>query len=549
MKGTFAAFAMGVSVAAFCCSSAAQAAPPPAVPTPGAVQSTLPAKPAVPKTKATPEVQTSPAPAPGVSPGGPEVLVKGFVITGNTVFSDAELQAQIAAWVGKRQTLAQLYEVADKLTAFYRQHGYGLAYVSLPAQTLANGNVRLQVVEGRIGNIAIQGNDHTGSATLIKRVSNIHTGDVYTDAAMERAAMLLNDLPGMHARAVMSPGQEFGTSDVLFKVQETPYNGDASIDDYGRSVIGRWRLNADVFVNSLTGHGDQLSAGITHSAGNLLNFGKLGYSLPFGPAGGSLTAGWNRAVYHVGGSLFGPLNISGTTQNGSLNYLYAQERTRSESFYWGFGATHNTSTVDTSGNSVTSTDINLLQLTTFYTRSHPDFSYYTLAGNLWTNGKHNDGTLTNAEKLRVQFDASYVQPFATLWRFISSGSLLYSPDPLVDTDKFSLGGPDNVRGFLPAEQRGDRGVFVSLELQRSFAIGGLPMALGGFVDSGKVWNVATKTTPGSNQGLSSAGAEWLFGPSSGAWNARLQWAYAIGGYRPSDGNGGGHIWFTLGTRF
>jgi hemolysin activation/secretion protein len=308
-------------------------------------------------------------------------------------------------------------------------------------------------------------------------------------------------------------------------------------------------VNADASVNSLTGHGDQLSAGITHSAGNLLNFGKLVYSLPIGAPGGTVSAGWNRAVYRVGGSLFGPLDISGTTQNGSLNYLYAQERTRTESFYWGFGATHNTSDVDTSGKRIVTTNINLLQLTTFYTRSYPDFSYCTLAGNLWTNGKRNDGTRNSAERLRVQLDASKVQPFATLWRFITSASLLYSPDPLVDTDKFSLGGPDNVRGFLPAEQRGDRGAFLSLELQRSFAVGGLPMALGGFVDSGKVWNVATVALPGNKQALTSAGAEWLFGPGSGVWSARLQWAYAVGGYRPSDGNGGGHIWFTLGTKF
>lgn len=556
MKGRFAEFAAGACLAALLCYPALAQAQ--AVPTPGEVQSSLPVKPATPKPATAPEVQKTPAPASGVSPGGPAVLVQRFLITGNTVFTDAELQAQIADWVGKRHTLLELYDAADKLTAFYRQHGYGLAYVSLPAQTMQGGSVRLQVVEGRIGNIAIQGNDNTGNDTLIHRVSGIQSGDVYTNAAMERAALLLNDLPGVQARAVLSPGQQFGTSDVLFKVQETPYSGDVSVDDYGRSLIGRWRLNADVNMNSVTGHGDLLSAGVTHSAGNLLNFGKLTYSLPVGAPGGTLSAGWNRAVYRVGGSLFGPLDISGSTQNGSLNYMYAQERTRSESFYWGFGGSHNTSVVNTNGKTSTTTNINLLQLTTFYTRSYEDFSYYTLAGNLWTNGKHNDGTLTNAEKLRMQFDAAYVQPFATWWRFISSASLSYSPDPLVDTDKFSLGGPDNVRGFLPAEQRGDRGVFASMELQRAFATGSLPMALGAFVDTGKVWNVAYQSVPSNSRGLTSVGTEWLMGPSSGSWNMRLQLAWAVGGYRPSDDtpdrqvhnvDRGPHVWFTLGTRF
>lgn len=546
MQGAFIRFGLAAALATLSVSVWAQAVPPP---TPGSVQSSLPVRPATPAPTQTPEVQTPAAPASQTAPGGLAVLVQHFEITGNSVFSDAELQAQIASYVGQRLTLAQLYDAADALTAFYRTHGYGLAYVSLPAQTLKGGTVRLQVVEGRIGNIAIQGNDNTGKATLFKRVSDLHTDAAYTDATMQRAVMLLNDLPGVQARAVLSPGNQFGTSNVLFNVQETPYSGDVSVDDYGRSVIGRWRVNADANVNSLTGHGDQLSAGITHSSANLLNFGKLGYSLPLGPPGGTLSVAWNRAVYHVGGSLFGPLNISGSTQNGALNYLYAQTRSQSANFYWGLGAAHNTSTVNSSGQRLVTTNINLLQLTAFYNRIYPDYSYYTLAGNLWSNGKRNDGTRNSAERLRAQFDASYVQPFATLWRFIAGGSLAYSPDPLVDTDKFSLGGPDNVSGFLSAEQRGDRGALVTLELQRSFAFGRLPTAVGAFVDTGKAWNLATVTTPAENQGLSSAGLEWMVGPSSGAWNARLQWAWAIGSYHPSDGNNGGHIWFTLGMKF
>ncbi|HET7921264.1 MAG TPA: ShlB/FhaC/HecB family hemolysin secretion/activation protein [Gammaproteobacteria bacterium] len=522
---------------------------PPSAPTPGSVQSTLPAKPVQPAPESAPTIQKPASPASPSADGGITVLVKQFVLTGNTVFSSAALQSLLAGETGKRLTLNQLYDAADTLTAYYRKHGYGLAYVTLPAQTLKDGAVRLQVVEGRIGNLAIQGNDNTDNETLFERVSSVQQGEVYTDAAMQRAVMLLNDLPGVQARAVLSPGADFGTSNVLFNVQETPYAGSISADDYGRSVIGRWRVNADARVNSLTGNGDQLSAGVTHSSGNLLNFGKLGYSLPLGPAGGTLSASFNRAIYHVGGSLFGPLNISGSTQNGGLNYLYAAERSRSENFYWGLGATHNTSRVNSGGQNLVTTNINLLQLTAFYNRVYPDYSYYTLAGNLWTNGKTNDGTSNSAEKLRMQFDASYVEPFWTQWRFIASGSLAYSPDPVVDTDKFSLGGPDNVRGFLSAEQRGDRGVLVTLELQRSIALGSLPSAAGVFVDSGKVWNLETAGTPARNQGLSSAGIEWLVGPSSGAWNARLQWAWAVGSYQPSDGNNGGHIWFTLGMSF
>ena len=359
---------------------------------------------------------------------------------------------------------------------------------------------------------------------------------------------------------MLVPGSSFGTTDLVLNVTEKPYQAYGSIDDYGRPSIGRWRLNADVNVNSLTGHGDELSAGITHTSGNLLNFGKLAYSLPMGPPGGTLNVAWNRAVFRVGGSLFGSSNISGSTENGSLNYMYAQERTREASFYWGFGGTHNSTEEKTPTSLLARTNINLLQFTTFYTRDYPDYSYYTLAGNLWTNGKHYDSTQVNttSERLRVQLDASFVQPFANLWRFIASGSGAYSVDPLVDPDKFSLGGPSNVRGFPPAEVRGDRGVFASLEVQRIFGVGGLPMAIGGFGDRGKAWNLAYGTTPSDKTAITSVGTELLMGPNSGSWNMRLQLAWAVGGTRPSDdtpqravhsADRGPHVWFTFGTRF
>jgi hypothetical protein len=77
------------------------------------------------------------------------------------------------------------------------------------------------------------------------------------------------------------------------------------------------------------------------------------------------------------------------------------------------------------------------------------------------------------------------------------------------------------------------------------------MSLGGFVDSGRYWNkaIAATGTPGSAHQLTGVGLDLSFNPANAKWNAKLQWAYAVGGYRPSDGNGGGHIWATFGMNF
>lgn len=563
---------------------------PPGTPTPGQVQSTLPTKAPQPKKAPAPTTNNTSTNAQGIAPGGASFHVNSFSIEGNTVIPTDELQAQIAGYLGKDMTLAELYDVADVLTRYYRARGYGLAYVTPPAQKLSAGNVRLQVVEGRVGNIDIQGNSRTRTPVLRRRTQGLNSGDVYTNAAAERAVLLMNDLPGVQAREVLSPGQLAGTSDVLFNVDERGFTGDASVDDYGRASIGRWRVNVDGAVNSLTGSGDQLSAGITHSEGNLLNFGKLAYLYPVGSAS-NLTLNFNRAFYHVGGDQFGPLGISGSTQNAGLAWQYAELRSQAESLFWTFGVNHDTAKNSsrpvgsvTSSYQVT-TNVTLLQVGLLFNRQYPDASYYTLGGNLWTNGQSNRTAPAGqppqnnyGEKLRLQFDGSYVKPFAEAWEFIGQGTLAYSPEPLVDADKYSLGGPGNVRGFQSADARGDRGLFASAELQRDFFVGtGFPIAWGLFLDTGHVWTLEVPAIAGSpatapptvaadSKTLTSVGTEFQLLPTASGWTARLQFAWAIGKTRPTDDvsaddlknpvpgqtvnhDRGPHIWLTVGTTF
>jgi hemolysin activation/secretion protein len=539
---------------------------PAGAPTPGQVQSTLPTGPLAPAPKAAPLTSTPPPTTATIPPGGPTVTVQRFVITGNTVFGTDALQAEIAPYLGQPLTLADLYKVAEALTRYYQSRGYGLARATLPEQELSEGSVSFQIVEGRIGKKSVEGATRTHADVIEWQASSLKSGEVYTDPAMDRSVLLVNDLPGVQAQAVLQPGQEFGTADVVYKTQEDPeYSGQVSVDDYGRADTGRWRLNASANADGITGNGDRLSANLTHSQGNLLNFGGLTYSAPFAVPGGRLTAGYNQSEYRVGGPVFTPLELSGTSKNANLNYSYAELRSRAENLYLTLGMQHEAGTSAVKGELVSDTNINLLQLGAFFNLVQEDGSSFSLNGSFTSNGQKNDGNKTSAERARIELDASYAMPMGDNWTFISRGEGVWSPDPLTDTEKYSLGGPDNVRGFNSAEARGDSGLFASAELQRSLAPA-WPFALGVYVDSGKVWDksfvtvvtgrdaqghtvTVPQTTPGSRRVLSSVGVEAIFQSPDRRWESRLEWAYAVSSYKASDGENGGHIWFTCGMNF
>src|SRR3546814_3743458 len=60
----------------------------------------------------------------------------------------------------------------------------------------------------------------------------------------------------------------------------------------------------------------------------------------------------------------------------------------------------------------------------------------------------------------------HLQPLPWQLQLLTHVNGVYSPDPLVDTEAYSLGGPNTVRGFPSAEVRGDRGYFGSVTLRR-----------------------------------------------------------------------------------
>ena len=544
---------------------------PPAAPTPGQVQSTLPTTPALPKPKASTPVTPPAAESPAIiPPGGETVTLQRFDISGNTVFSSDVLRAEIASYLNKPLTLAEIYKVADVLTNYYQSRGYSIARATIPQQKLDNGALRIEIIEGRIGKVMVEGNTRTRSDVVLSQSRAIVPGEPYTDKAMDRAVSLVNDLPGLQAQAVLQPGSEFGTADVVYKATEQSYDGEISTDDYGRKSTGRIRFNASVDINSPTGSGDRLSAAVTHAEHNLLNFGSLLYSLPLGPDGGRLAAGYNESDYRVSDPQFYRFNIHGRTENGSLNYQFAGERSHDENFYWGLGWLHSgginrfeiPATQKTPlTKSGTDSNLNTFQVTFLYNRYNQNGASTTVTGSFTTNGKQDrDGLHTNAEAARINLDGTWYRPIGDGWSFLGRTGGQWSADTLPDTDKYSLGGPDNVRGFESAEERGDSGVFASGEVQHS--LGSWPASLGWFVDGGKVWTQGvfvnellstasgtTNQTIGSNATLTATGLDLQFISPGRRWHGSLQWAYAIGGRKPSDGNEGGHVWASIAMSF
>ncbi|MGH8541612.1 MAG: ShlB/FhaC/HecB family hemolysin secretion/activation protein, partial [Stenotrophobium sp.] len=110
---------------------------------------------------------------------------------------------------------------------------------------------------------------------------------------------------------------------------------------------------------------------------------------------------------------------------------------------------------------------------------------------------------------------------------------VYSPDALVDTEKFALGGPQSVRGYQPSQALGDRGYLASISLIQPFGIG--PINFNGrvFTDWGSVSNIAPLGGGSASIGSAGIGLDAQYR----ALSAKVDWSI------PFDDHGRGKEYF------
>jgi hemolysin activation/secretion protein len=214
-------------------------------------------------------------------------LVKSIQLSGNTVFDATTLRALVVDAEGKSLTLPDLGAVIARVSAYYHDHGYPLARAIIPAQTIKDGAVRVEIIEARYGQITLDNHSRVTDSLLQATLAPVQTGQVIGQAPLNRALLLLSDIPGVAVAATLKPGEAVGTSDLEVQTAGTSaVAGDVSVDNDGNRYTGRARAAGTVSLIDPLHHGDTLSlTGLTSGSG--MNYGSVSYEALLNGAGTS----------------------------------------------------------------------------------------------------------------------------------------------------------------------------------------------------------------------------------------------------------------------
>lgn len=470
----------------------------------------------------------APAPPRAEPDGGPRLLVKGFAIEGATLIPKAELEKLLKDRVGKAQSLRDLQDAARTIADAYRDRGY-FARAFLPAQDVADGIVRIRVVEGRFGRVIRQDGDTRANGAFVEALvgSRLTPGEPYSMAALERGLLLANDLPGIDADGTLKAGTTPGTSDLALTVHDTPIlTGSVGADDAGTRATGLYRGNAGLSLNGATGFGDQLS--LRGIASARLSYGQAGWTVPLG------TNGWQGGVsatalrYRLGGS-FKDLDGHGVALTQGVNLSYALIRGSTESLRVRFAYEHGRYDDDLLDTALHRKRMN--KASVGLTGDWSDglggggLSSYQLvltSGALDLSRLASDVALddasarSNGHFAKISFDIQRDQALTTGLFLRGRAAGQWSGKNLDSSEQFALGGPGGVRAYPANEGLGDSGLLANLELHRPFTEGWASgLDLFGFFDAGLVRQHA-HAWAGWNAGGDAPNSYPLFGAGVGA---------------------------------
>lgn len=449
-----------------------------------------------PRSPAAPVVEEPVRPA-LTAPAAVRFRVSGFRITRSTAFTEAELLPLLTEFTGKDLSLADLQRAADVITRFYRDRGYFVARAYVPAQDIKDGIVEITVLEGKIDRISIRPTGETRLRDTVVEATlraALPADGLIREEELERGLLLLNDIPGVDVRSVLSPGTVLGASVVTVEVSEGPLvSGNVDFDNYGNKFSGPYRLGAAVSVNDPSGHGDLLSLRATASSG--ASYGRLAYQIPLGHSGLRIGGAYAETRYELCCE-FASLQAKGEAQTVTLNTAYPLRRGRESSFYVtaAYDAKHYFNSTIAGTTSDKKADVGTLGVNG-ESRDFlgggglNSFAAAVSFGQLNLDGLAADRALDDAT---ARTHGSYTKTAVSLARLqrLGEATSLYTglsgqlaSKNLDSSEKFILGGPFGVRGYPTGEAAGDEALLLNVELRHDVQPG---LQVAAFVDHGEI---------------------------------------------------------------
>lgn len=397
-------------------------------------------------------------------PKGPGrvIFIKKILTNPSEILTSEELQKIIHPYEGKQTSIHDLFEVIEKINELYRAKKIIAAKAFLPPQKVEGGIIKIRLIEGHVGKIEVEGNKATKDSFFENRIS-LKSGDLIKLDTLEKNIIYFNRTNDVQIRAELKPGEEFGTTDCVFKTEEPQkYYAALFFDNAGREDVGLERLGMYLSNNSLLGYRDVLTIGASKADGT--NSGNVSYNFPINTLGTRIAASYGFNQIKIRSGPLEHFDIKGDSYDIGLDLshpLYVERRWKLSGMV---GYHKEKSNTEFAG--VPLSDIKArCYIFGFDFHSDDDYGSWDVFHRFTHANSLTYGTVENDRQfLKYYFSAARLQRLKDKYIAIFRGSAQWADSHLLPSfEQFQVGGQSTVRGYSEGALIGDRGYTLSAE--------------------------------------------------------------------------------------
>jgi hemolysin activation/secretion protein len=232
------------------------------------------------KKKEEPMIEEQPLVARPPLAKGEKAFIKKINVTRVTLVPEQEIQEIISPFENKELGLEDMQKVVDLITDAYRKRGYVTSRAYLPPQKIQNEVLEIMAVEGTTGDVEIKGNRFFRTP-LIRKAIRLQKGEPFDYKELRRNLAKLNEHPDRKVKAVLVPGKETGSTDIVLEVTDNlPLHLRLDYDNYASRYVDKNRYTGVLSHNNIFGFDDIVSLQYQTSDGQDYDLISLRYLLP-----------------------------------------------------------------------------------------------------------------------------------------------------------------------------------------------------------------------------------------------------------------------------
>lgn len=360
----------------------------------------------------------------------------------------------------------------------YRNAGFQTVAVQIPQQQVADGVVVLQVVEGVVSRLRVNGARFSSPKLIKAAVPSLAEGQVVNFNVVPNEIVGLNQNPDRRVTPTLRAGEAPGTVDVdLNVVETTPLHASIELNNRRSANTTALRVNGSVTDNNFLQRGDSLALSFQvapERAADAKVFSTYYLTRFTGVAGLSLMLQGTKQDSNI--STLGGAAVTGRGETLGARALLRLPGAKAfvQSLALGIDYKHFDQTLRVAGNAlvapITYWPLSLnYNAAVFGEKRETDLN---LGVTLHLRGLGSNPAEFSNRRYQAEGNFLFLRGEISHTRELTHGAQLFgrlqgqlANQPLLDSEEFSGGGLGTARGYLESEGVGDSALFGTVELR------------------------------------------------------------------------------------